>query len=103
MEEFEVNGVQYTPKPDKKTGRSPSMMNMAMAMMSVYASAFERNYGEIGRKREPERPDVKLIVEFRLIQEKKSQLSRSQRDWVVGEFKQHFIKVSELPHTQHNL
>ena len=40
------------------------------------------------------RPDVDLVFEYRLILNKKSQLSRSNRDWVVREFKSRFKRVN---------
>jgi hypothetical protein len=42
-----------------------------------------------------ERPEVDLICEFRLIQEKRSKLSRSDREWVVRQFNSKFKEVKE--------
>ena len=96
METFEVNGVKYAAKA-RQNPTSRRMMNEFMAMSMIYLSAYDSMFGE--RRKEPARPEVNLISEFRLIQEKKSQLTVSQRAWVVGEFKSHFIKVEELTHT----
>lgn len=46
-----------------------------------------------GRKKSRQRPDVNIVEEYRLIQNKKSRLSKSERDWVVYEFESTFTKV----------
>ena len=40
-----------------------------------------------------ETPKVDLVDEFRLIEEKKSNLSRKDRDWVVSQFKRNYEKL----------
>lgn len=39
------------------------------------------------------RPSVDIAQEFELIQQKKSKLSRSDREWVVYQFHKHFKEV----------
>lgn len=49
------------------------------------------NYGLNTYQRE--RPKVNIIDEFKLIQEKKSKLSRNDREWVVFQFNRNFELV----------
>lgn len=82
MEIIEINGVQYSKieKDKPKTGKKSQMLAMA-AMM--YGGMFGSSY-------EPERPNVNIIEEFEKIQNKKSTLPKSQRDWVVNQFNRNY-------------
>jgi GTPase SAR1 family protein len=79
---IEVEGVKYREieKP-KVNGRIAQIMLMAQMM------------GGYGESREPQRPDVDIISEYKLIQQKKSNLSRSQRDWVVSQFHSRYEEI----------
>lgn len=85
--EIEINGIKYvqieknTSQPNKKVSK---FLLMAMAF-----SAFDP-YNNTAQK---EHPKVDLISEFERIEQKKSKLSRSQREWVVWKFNQNFKKV----------
>lgn len=81
--EIEVNGIKYRQKPQKKTPKPIFQFMMMFAM-----------FGGLPGIKEPKRPDVDIVTEYGLIQQKKSRLSRSQRDWVVWQFEQQFEKVS---------
>jgi hypothetical protein len=62
-----------------------------MGMMMMAEMAMPGYYG--GVKKQREMPHVNIIEEYGLIQQKKSNLSRSQRDWVVHTFERNFIVV----------
>ena len=64
---------------------------MLMGMMMMAEMAMPGYYG--GVKKHKERPDVNIIEEYGLIQQKKSNLTRSQREWVISVFEQNFIIV----------
>ena len=77
-----VNDVKYVPIPRVKTSGAAARL-LAIASM----------FGGMPGIKEPERPDVDIPTEFALIQRKKSNLSRSQRDWVEDVFHANFKKV----------
>lgn len=81
---IEVDGVKYREieKP-RVSGRIAQIMLMAQMM------------GGYGMPKEPQRPDVDIVSEYKLIQQKKSNLSRSQRDWVVSQFHSRYKALKE--------
>ena len=85
--EIEINGVKYQQKEQPK--RKP--MSKTMTTMLMMASAF----GSLDpyAKKPKETPKVDIVKEYGLIQQKKSNLSRSQRDWVVWQFEKNFERV----------
>ncbi len=85
MKTLKINNKQYLPKETQK----PIMSKIAgLAMMSG-----------LGMRdiKEKERPDIGgwTVKEFELIQQKKSRLSKSQRDWVESVFYSNFKEVTE--------
>lgn len=96
METFEINGVKYQRKPEIKPKQYSRTMSKVLAM-SMMASAMcpDMGYGMGYGGNEPERPNVDIIKEYELIQQKKSMLSKSNRDWVERCFENNFIKVEE--------
>lgn len=90
MEIVEVNGVKYQriPKEEKQQSRLTSQwMMMAMALGGLPGM-----YG-MGGNRSSSGPDVDIVNEYTLIRQKKSNLSRKERDWVVYTFEKNFKKV----------
>lgn len=86
--EIEINGVKYQQKEQPK--RKPmSKTLMAMMVMAEMAGSF----GMGGGSRQKETPKVDIVKEYGLIQQKKSNLSKSQRDWVVWQFEKNFERV----------
>jgi hypothetical protein len=84
---IEINGVKYQQKEQPK--RKP--MSKTMAALLMMASAF----GSLDpyAKKPKKTPQVDIVKEYGLIQQKKSNLSKSQRDWVVWQFEKHFERV----------
>jgi GTPase SAR1 family protein len=82
---IEIDGIKYREieKP-RVSGRMAQIMLMAQ-MMGSGAS----------EPREPQRPEVDIVSEFKLIQQKKSNLSRSNRDWVVSQFHSRYEEITE--------
>lgn len=82
MNRVTVNGVEYekveTPKRDSK------FTYIEYLLSQFYIS---KNSGKSSK------PNVNLVDEFELIQNKQSKLSRSNRDWVVSQFNKHFKPV----------
>lgn len=96
--EVEINGVKYRSKEatEGKSKRLPmSKTMMSLMVMAGMAQSFGM-YGEVGtkEKKEKETPDVNIIKEYGLIQQKKSRLSKSQRDWVVWQFEKNFERIT---------
>jgi hypothetical protein len=85
--EIEINGVKYISKEQSKMPVSKTMMAvMIMAGM-------EGSLGGSTRKELVE--DEFIVKEYSLIQQKKSNLSKRQRDYVVWKFKKTFKRVSD--------
>lgn len=87
---LEINGTQYVQKQIQNpyTKFNPIVTKVLMMAMTLGASLSSD-------KRGPERPEVDIVSEFKLIQKKKSNLSKSQRDWVEMQFHKNFIKISD--------
>jgi hypothetical protein len=86
--ELEINGIKYAEieKQPKK------QMSSSMARVVMMATMFGAMGGsEVSKTRE--RPSVDLIKEFELVQQKKSNLSRNDRDWVVFQFNKRFKQL----------
>lgn len=85
--EVEINGVKYIRRvqPPNKVSRAMSRVMMATMMLS----------GEMGfgGGYERKRPNVDIVKEYELIQQKKSNLSRNDREWVCSVFESQFTKV----------
>lgn len=77
--EISVNGIKYKVKEQpKKIGR------MGSIALSVGLGLFDK-FSE---------QEINIVEEYRLIQEKKSKLSRSLRDWVVYQFNKEYERVN---------
>jgi len=79
-----VNGISYREKEKPK-----SKVGKRLARLEITAMMF----GGFAPNKEPELPKVDIVKEFELIQNKKSQLSKSQRDLVEYKFHLNFTKV----------
>lgn len=87
--EVEINGVKYRMRPSTTTSRGRSATISALAY--IYASLAPYIPRQTSSKGQP--PEFNLIDEVRLIQDKKSQLSRSHREYVMQQFNKHFEKI----------
>ena len=86
--EIEINGKKYQKierKEKQYSGSMPKMMMMAMMFMSMHTM--------LNGSRSKETPKVDIVKEFELIQQKKSKLSKSQRDWVENQFLNNFREI----------
>ncbi len=92
----EINGIKYEPIPQRSSKLMSKLLGLeAMAMAMMPAMNF---YGGSNYSRKP--PRVDLISEYGLIQNKKSNLSKWDRDWVVAEFERNFKKVEPKESSQ---
>ncbi|MDD5013583.1 MAG: hypothetical protein PHW73_00590 [Atribacterota bacterium] len=82
---IDINGIKYRSREKKplKLGKTTSMI-LAMADFSC---AYENTFTHV------ERPHVNIIEEYKLILQKKSKLPRSQREWVIGQFKRNYTPI----------
>jgi UDP-N-acetylmuramoylalanine-D-glutamate ligase len=87
--ELEINGVRYA-EIEKQPKKQMSSSMAKVLMMATMFGAMGGN--EVSKTRK--RPSVDLIKEFELIQQKKSKLSRNDRDWVVFQFNKRFKKIT---------
>ena len=92
MQIIEIDGKKYMPKPQKQTSRSGSTGKLLMAAMTL-ATPYDPYVG-IDRFFK-KRPAVDIAAEYQLIQQKKSKLSRSDREWVQRTFHDKYIEVKE--------
>lgn len=85
--EIEVNGTKYKQRESTTKSRGKSATRAALASILVTAGI----YGVAPRRKEM--PDYNLFDEIELIQNKKSKLSRSEREYIVREFNRMFEPV----------
>lgn len=91
--EIEVNGVKYRLKEEKKeksfyTSKTMLMLQALTIMSGSYLDTSKKSSSEkVG--------DENIIKEFGLIQQKKSNLSKSERDYVVWKFNKLFERIDE--------
>jgi hypothetical protein len=84
---IEINGILYQQKEQPKAKPMNKMMTTMLMMASAYSSL------DPYAKKPKETPNVDVVREYELIQLKKSNLSKSQRDWVIRQFEEHFERV----------
>ena len=86
---IEINGLEYQQKQKpKKDSRFNSLIIGASIMFGAQ--------GSVGTSKiERENPKVNLIEEYKLIQEKKSNLSRRDREWVIFQFNRNYELISK--------
>lgn len=80
---FEINGESYKERPQ----------STFIGNSLLYAALFLTTFGGYGFNNTKERPEVDLIEEYKLILQKKSSLSRSNREYIIREFNKRFIKI----------
>jgi hypothetical protein len=86
---IELNGIKYQQIEQPK--RKP--MTKTMLSMLMMAEAF--NSLDPFNKKPKATPKVDIVKEFGLIQLKKSNLSRNQREWVVWQFNKNFKPITQ--------
>lgn len=90
--EIEIDGLKYR---QKLTNNKPKIYGKSFMMLYGMAMMFS-GQGSVGSsKKQSEPPRVNIVEEYKLIQAKKSRLSRNDRDWVVRQFNREFELVAE--------
>jgi len=84
---MEINGIKYQQKEEPKRNPMPKTL-MALMLMAQMTD------GIYGNSKPKTRPKIDIVKEFELIQQKKSNLSRSQREWVIIQFEHYYEVVS---------
>lgn len=87
---IEIEGKKYEPRKVNESGFSRSHLRAARRL-APYLAAATLGFG----LKQRQRPNVNIVEEFRLIQQKKSKLSKNNRDWVEAQFHRNFIEVDE--------
>lgn len=84
----EVGGVQYqSVEARKQTGagmKSLLLMTAALSLASIGGGGYSKPA-----------PNVNIVEEYKLILQKKSKLSKRDRDWVVYQFHRRFKKIEQ--------
>ena len=88
--ELEINGIRYAEIEKQPKPKGTPYVNKMIMLAAMLSSTIENEAGGTPRKR----PSVDLIKEFELIQQKKSKLSRNDRDWVVFQFNKRFKQIT---------
>lgn len=89
--EIVVNGQKYERIEQEKKSMSGSKRMSTIIMMGAMMGGWNTGASNYTRLR----PYVDLVAEYELIQQKKSELSRNDRDWVVRQFEKIYTKVDE--------
>jgi len=84
---IEVNGVIYKRRASKASTPMSRRVSSIMMMAQMFG---ETTYST---KKQRQRPNVIIEKEFALIQQKKSNLSKSDRDWVEHMFHMQYDKL----------
>jgi len=94
MTVVEINGKHYQYIEPEAGNRPPINSKLGMMLMAfgLFTVGLEGPSAS-GRRKEPFNGDI--VKEFELIQQKKSLLSRSQRDSVVYQFNRMFREIAE--------
>lgn len=87
----DINGVKYVRK-EKERPRSRSGSRMLTTMMAMATMMGGVHGMTSGRDTSP--PAVDVPEEYALIQLKKSNLSKAQREWVVRNFEANYKKLN---------
>lgn len=77
--QIEINHQKYERIPEKPKKPMSKAGMMLLAMSTMYGNPFNNYYTR-------KRPNIDIIKEFELIQQKKSNLSKNDRDWVENVF-----------------
>lgn len=97
MCDIEINGVKYRKKEQPKSQPKGKVINTALATMLMLVNSFEYANQYINPystpKKQEKQLDIDIVKEYGLIQQKKSTLSRSQREWVVYRFNRLYTKI----------
>ena len=88
--EFEINGIKYTQRETEQRKPMNSKMSLIITMAQLFISLDPRMQPA---KVQPTYSHDTLIKEYELIQNKKSNLSRSQRDYIVWRFERTFKRI----------
>lgn len=87
---IEINGEQYAPR-EHKSPKVPKMVSnflMMSMMMAGGLPGFDSGKGT--------RPSVDIVEEYKLILQKKSRLSASDRAWVKNQFEYKYKKIEAV-------
>lgn len=89
---FEVNGIKYKPiEREPKSRKGATKLNSFMAMASMLAPLASMDFGSSYNRELPKGTDI--IKEYGLIQNKKSKLTKWERDRVVSIFEYNYCKL----------
>lgn len=89
MNRIEIEGKIYEKIPQQSS--SNGISKKLLSMLAISASMYSDATG--GSNYQRERPSVNLIEEFKLIQQKKSKLNRSDMEWVISKFKKLYKEI----------
>lgn len=86
MQEIEINGKKYVPIKKEKKPKSNVKLGYLLAVYGGITLDFSNSY---------KNKKIDIVKEFELIQQKKSKLSRSQRDAVERDFNKKYKELKD--------
>ena len=81
---IEINGKQYEERPKKASPKMSSFMAATILLAGGMSGLYREDKGF---------SNIDIVKEFGLIQQKKSNLSKQKRDWVIYQFNKNFIEL----------
>ncbi len=81
---IEINGKQYEERPKKASPKMSNWMAATILLAGGMSGVFKEN---------KEFSNIDIVKEFGLIQQKKSNLTKQKRDWVIYQFNKKFIEL----------
>ena len=87
--EIEIDDKKYKEITEPEVGyiQRPRIMNEFLMMSAMFGGL------NSATPKTRQRPNVNLVEEYKLIQQKKSNLSKSDRDWVEHQFNRRYKEV----------
>jgi hypothetical protein len=95
----DINGELYAAKPSKGAKNTPHMsrlMTAAAMMHAPHVHELLEPFGNNYKRQLP--PHINIVHEYALIKQKKSELTKWQRDAVVHIFERKYAKVFPIKH-----
>ncbi len=94
-ETITVNGIEYKPitKEAKKVPKHGSRVSGLMIIASCLSGMYAYNFYGGSKYMRKLNPEISIVDEYELIQQKKSLLSKWERDAVVHVFERNYEKV----------
>lgn len=79
-----INGISYSKNKERPTMSSVALINLGIAM------GINMDYSPRGRVSGRIESEIDIVGEYRLIVDRKSELSRREREWIIYQFEKNY-------------